>query len=48
MITCIRKSFGGRRFGYVRVSTDDQELNLQIDALVNCGIAKQNIFMDKI
>jgi DNA invertase Pin-like site-specific DNA recombinase len=41
-------SFGGRRFNYAPVSTDDQELNLQVDALVQCGIAKQNIFMDKI
>lgn len=37
-----------RRFGYARVSTDDQDLSLQIDALVQCGIPKQNIFMDKI
>jgi DNA invertase Pin-like site-specific DNA recombinase len=44
----LERHFAGRRFGYARVSTDDQDLSLQIDALVRCGIAKQNIFMDKI
>ena len=41
-------SFGGRQFGYALVSTNDQELNLQIDPLVQCGVAKRDIFMDKI
>ena len=40
---------GERRvLGYVRVSTDQQELNLQIDALTKHGIPKSNIFMDKL
>ena len=35
-------------FGYARVSTDDQNLSLQIDALTMQGIPKQHIFMDKV
>jgi len=37
-----------RFVGYARVSTDDQNLSLQIDALTKHGIPKSNIFMDKI
>jgi len=33
--------------GYVRVSTDDQNLNLQKDALLKFGIDARNIFEDK-
>ena len=33
--------------GYVRVSTDDQNLNLQKDALINYGVDERNIFSDK-
>ncbi len=33
--------------GYVRVSTDDQNLNLQKDALIKYGIDQRNIFSDK-
>ncbi|WP_311049664.1 recombinase family protein [Enterococcus faecalis] len=33
-------------FGYARVSTDDQNLNLQVDALVNYGIDK--LFQEKV
>jgi DNA invertase Pin-like site-specific DNA recombinase len=39
---------GGRLLGYARVSTDDQDLSLQIDALEQHGIAKSLIFMDKL
>lgn len=35
-------------FGYARVSTHEQNLDLQIDALVNFGIDSKNIFCDKI
>lgn len=35
-------------FGYARVSTDDQDLSLQIDALVRYGINARDIFTDKI
>ena len=38
----------GRMVGYARVSTDDQDLSLQIDALIRHGIAKNEIFMDKL
>lgn len=31
-------------FGYARVSTADQSLNLQLDALLKEGIAKKDIF----
>ena len=37
-----------RLFGYARVSTDDQDLSLQIDALTRHGIPKSHIFMDKL
>ena len=33
--------------GYVRVSTDDQNLNLQKDALIKYGVDERNIFSDK-
>ena len=39
---------GGRLLGYARVSTDDQDLSLQIDALEKHGIVKSLIFTDKI
>ena len=38
----------GRPLGYARVSTNDQDLTLQIDALSNHGIPKSRIFMDKL
>ena len=37
-----------RLFGYARVSTDDQDLSLQIDALTKQGIPTKAIFMDKV
>jgi DNA invertase Pin-like site-specific DNA recombinase len=40
-------SDGARLVGYARVSTQDQDLALQIDALLNCGVAKELIFTDK-
>ena len=33
--------------GYIRVSTDDQNLNLQKDALIKYGVDERNIFSDK-
>ena len=39
---------GGHLLGYARVSTDDQDLSLQIDALEKHGIAKSFIFMDNL
>ena len=37
-----------RLVGYARVSTDDQDLSLQIDALTKQGIPQSFIFMDKL
>ena len=39
---------GGRLVGYARVSTDDQDLSLQIDSLVGLGVSEDLIFSDKI
>lgn len=38
----------GRSFGYARVSTDDQNLALQLDALMKHGIPPDRIFKDKL
>ena len=38
----------GRLVGYARVSTDDQELSLQIDSLIAHGVERNLIFTDKI
>lgn len=35
-------------FGYARVSTHEQNLDLQIDALIHFGIDPKNIYCDKI
>lgn len=36
----------GRKLGYARVSTDDQELDLQIDALKKAGCIAKGIYSD--
>ena len=38
----------GRSHGYARVSTDDQDLTLQLDALTRHGIPASRIFRDKL
>ena len=38
----------GRLIGYARVSTDDQDLALQIDSLTSLGINRDVIFTDKL
>ncbi len=37
-----------RLIGYARVSTNDQELNLQVDALLAHGVTKEHLFFDKL
>lgn len=37
-----------RLIGYARVSTNEQELGLQIDALLSHGVTRPNLFCDKI
>ena len=37
-----------RKIGYARVSKHDQDLNLQIDALLEFGCERENIFTDHI
>ena len=43
----IQLSDGARLVGYARVSTQEQDLALQIDALLQYGVAKDLIFTDK-
>jgi DNA invertase Pin-like site-specific DNA recombinase len=38
----------GQLIGYARVSTDDQDLALQIDSLTSLGINRDVIFTDKM
>lgn len=41
------KDFSGRKFGYARVSTDEQNLDLQVDALIHDGVSEDFIFSEK-
>jgi len=38
----------GQTFGCTRVSTDDQDLSLQIDALTKADIPKSQIFKERM
>ena len=40
-------NFTGRYFGYVRVSTEEQSLDLQMDALMKADVPKNRIYSDK-
>jgi DNA invertase Pin-like site-specific DNA recombinase len=44
----MKNEFRGMLFGYARVSTDDQKLDLQHDALIKAGVEKDRIFEDKL
>ena len=46
-ISFIEKNMG-KMIGYARVSTDEQNLDLQIDALIQAGCLKNDIYKDKI
>jgi len=43
----VAPAFNGRLIGYARVSTDDQDLALQIDSLTSLGGRREDIFTDK-
>ncbi|WP_019156897.1 recombinase family protein [Robertmurraya massiliosenegalensis] len=38
----------GKKFGYIRVSSKDQNESRQIDSLLNIGIDERDIFIDKL
>jgi DNA invertase Pin-like site-specific DNA recombinase len=38
----------GRLIGYARVSTEDQDLRMQVMALIDYGVPKEYIFVDKL
>lgn len=42
------KTASSRLVGYARVSTNGQELQLQLDALKKAGVTKSNLYTDKI
>ena len=42
------ESFMSNLIGYARVSRIDQDLNLQIDALLKAGCLKKDIYIDKV
>ena len=37
-----------KKYGYVRVSSKDQNLNRQLDALYEVGVESKNVYIDKL
>lgn len=44
----IRPALSGRLVGYARVSTDDQDVALQMDSLIGLGVNQDDVFTDKV
>lgn len=44
----VAPALNGRLVGYARVSTDEQDLTLQIHSLVGLGVHRDDIFSDKV
>jgi DNA invertase Pin-like site-specific DNA recombinase len=44
----LRPEFTGRLVGYARVSTNDQDLSMQISALRRAGVAEDNIWFEHV
>ena len=48
MTGVVSETLAGRRIGYARVSTSDQDLRLQVDTLEKAGVEQSLVFTDQI